>query len=203
MFNSKEHNAQEAQQTTVDLRKKTYDLLHLVREPSTTEREAMEGFVFLTVKRIKLLEVVPNYFGIGQLDYINQRPELRDYEPPVEIHVAVNPHALWVPGSFNKSRAGQLAITDTHSKSKVEPLSSHAKAVMLPATAIFQLDRAYQKEKGEALIRKALVRTLDNTSEVMAAHIGRSKNRGQLHLGEWSASYSRHNLGVLQTVVFV
>lgn len=198
---------EETQALRIDLRQQTYDLLTLIREPSTKEREALEkkGFVFLPVEAKSYAQVVaedPDYFWPNELQYANQRAGLRDFTPPV-MEIALNPTQLALPGSFNKSRERQLAMIEKYSKGQIELEFQDARAIMLPVTAYAQADRVYKQRTDEVLFRTYFARGLDNISEVNAAFAGRLDPDDQFHVYDWYAAHGHDYVGPVPAVVFL
>lgn len=191
----------------IDLRQQTYDLLPLVREPSTEEKAALEqrGLVFLPVQAKSYVQVVaedPDYFWPNELQYAKERAELRDFTPPV-MEVALNVTQLALPDSFNKSRAVQLMMIERYSQEKIEKDFPGAKAIMLPVTAYAQADRAYKQRTREVLFRTYFARGLDNISEVNAASAGRDAPDYQFDVRYWNADLGLDPVGAIPAVVFI
>lgn len=191
----------------VDLRQQTYDLLHLVRAPSEQEKSSFKerGFVFLPVRAKSYAQVVaedPAYFWPDELQYANERAELRDFTPPV-MEIALNPTQLVLPGSFNKSRISQLEMIKAYSRKQIEPEFPDAKAIMLPATAYAQADKVYKGMRDEVLFRTYFARGLDNISEVYAAGAGRSAPVGPFFVDDWPAGACDARVGAVPAVVFI
>lgn len=187
-----------------DLRQRTYELLQLVREPSREEREALEkgkGLVFLPVQPKTLAQVVAKdegYFWTGELEYAQSRPELREFVPPA-MEIALNPVRLALPGSFSKPRNKQLEMIEEYS-ALLEREFPDAKAIMLPATAYAQADKAYKAQNGgHTLFKDFYARALDNTSVVF----GRYHSDDRLDVGYWCADLGHDRVGAVPAVVFL
>lgn len=191
----------------IDLRLQTYDLLSLVRGPSAEEKEALRkrGIIFLPTHKKSLAQVVsedPDYFWDAELSYMNLRPHLRDYVPPVPMMVGLNLEQLAIPGSFNKSQKKQLEMIERLSK-KLQQEFPDARVIMLPATAYAQADKAYSAKKtGEVLFRDIFVGALDQASEGYVAGVGRDRYDSRLRVDGWSAEGSGF-IGAVPAVVFL
>lgn len=200
--------ATEKQSPKVDLRQQTYDLLHLVREPSVDEKEALEerGIKFLHVASKSYAKVVaedPARFWDRELEYANARPELRDYALPVAATVGLRrPSELALPESFDKSRETQLKMIEEYSQ-ELQVQFPKIRAIMLPSTGYAQADKAYKAETGEVLFRNFFARALDNLSEVHAADAGRFVPSSRFHVNEWFADHGHARVGAVPAVVFV
>lgn len=191
----------------IDLRQQTYKLLHLVRQPSDAEKEALgrKGIIFLSIDPKSYAQVVAEdgtYFWSGELDYANARPQLRDYALPVAMEVGFNPTRLALPDSFSKSRLVQLQMIEDYSQQLQAELSD-ARAIMLPSTGYAQADRAYKARTGEVLIRDFFARALDDLSGVRAAVAGRSGPSGRFDVFGWDASGGDDFVRGVPAVVFV
>lgn len=193
---------------TIDLRKQTYELLRLVREPSVDEKEALKGrgIKFLHVASRSYAQVVaedPEYFWDKELEYANARPELRDYALPVAVEVGLrHPSELALPGSFDKSRKTQLQMIEEYSQ-KLQLQFPNIRAIMLPSTGYAQADRAYQAETGEVLFRNYFARALDNLSGGFAVLAGRNGRSRRFHVVGWDADRGIGNIGAVPAVVFL
>lgn len=200
--------ATEKQSPKVDLRQQTYDLLHLVREPSTDEKKALKeiGIKFLHVASKSYAQVVaedPAHFWDRELEYANARPELRDYALPVAVTVGLRrPSELALPESFNKSRETQLKMIEEYSQ-ELQVQFPNIRAIMLPSTGYAQADKAYKAETGEVLFRNYFARALDNLSGVSAAFAGRLAPSYQFYVSEWDADHGSGYVGAVPAVVFV
>lgn len=200
-------STQETEAPGVDFHQQTYELMHLVREPSVDEREALEkrkGLVFLPVNAKSLAEFVsenPDHFWSDELEYANSRAELKDYVPPV-MEVGLNPTQLALPDSFLKSQAVQLEMIDNYSK-YLEVEFPDARAIMLPVTGYAQADKAYLEKTGQVLFRTYFARALDNTSGVDAAFVGRAHPDDQLLVRGWFADRGLDHVGAVPAVVFL
>lgn len=204
---AKTETTQRTEAPKVDLLSQTYDLLHLVREPSAEEKEALRGrgIVFLPLRRLSYAQVVaedPSHFWDKELDYANGRPALRDYTLPVEVSAGFNPTSLVLPNSFNRFRQVQLEVIGAYSQS-LQTEFPDARAIMLPSTGYAQADRAYKLETGEVLFRNYFARALDNLSEVHAAYAGRSDPSRQFHVVDWHAGKGHDCVGAVPAVVFI
>lgn len=191
----------------IDLRQQTYDLLPLVREPSSEEKASLEkrGLVFLPVQAKSYAQVItedPDYFWPNELQIANRRVGLRDFTPSV-MEVALNPTQLALPDSFGKSRPVQLMMIEQYSQEEIEREFPDAKAIMLHVTAYAQIDRAYKQRTGEILFRIYFARGLDNVSEVNATYAGRIDPDGQFDVGGWYAGDGRGFVGAVPAVVFI
>lgn len=103
-------SAKESQAPKVDLRLQTLEFLstNTFREPTAQEKKilAPRGYdIFLSAEAKTLYAVVDenkDHFWSGELDYVNARPNLRDYTPPV-LTVALRSKELFLKNSFSKS----------------------------------------------------------------------------------------------------
>lgn len=185
-----------------DLCAATYELLSRLREPSVEERDALKGYLFFRVSAESLAQVMEakgDYLG-----YVDPSEKLRSYVPPGDFVMAVNPNMLRLPGSNNSSQAEQLIMTEEYSKGSVEPLVPHAKAIMLPTTALVQMDVACQEEhNGEKFFPDFLVRALDETVGPDAASVGRDHPGHRLRVNGWDARHGGPGVWACPAVVFV
>ena len=187
-----------------DLRKETFDLLAIIREPTAEERQEIEkrDGVFLPVEA-KSLETVysenSEYFR-----YVNPSESLRSYTPPQAFEVAIFPNKLKIPRSNNKSQENQLRLTEDYSKEQIEPEFPEAKAIMLPATGLVQIDIGYQKRNnGKVLIPDFWVRALDTTVDSYVARVGRFHPDYGLGVHYWDAGHGDPHVWALPAVVFL
>ena len=198
----------EAPTPKVDLRQQTYDLLSLVREPSASEKEALKarGIKFLPVTSSSYAQVVaedPAHFWDNELEYANDRPELRDFALPVAVEVGLRrPSELALSGSFSKSRETQLKMIDEYSQ-ELQVQFPDARAIMLPSTGYAQVDRAYKVETGEVLFRNYFARALDNLSGGDAAGAGRDDPSDRFVVRGWSAGDGDGPVWAVPAVVFL
>lgn len=163
-----------------NLRRKTYEYLSKVREPSATEQETLRGrgFIFLPVEAKPLVQVVSenkNHFESGELDYINgiTYPDLRTYVPP-EMIVAFKPTQLFIPNSSVFSDvATQLRETGRYFQDNPEIVLLDAKALILPSSIFAQADIVYFRRTGKLLFENCFVRALDHISKSGFAAVGR------------------------------
>lgn len=152
----------------------TYSLLGSLREPTLQERATLsaKGFIFLPVSALSLLQFSEenrDYFG-----YITPSKDLKFYTPPGDFMVAINTQLLCLPGSNNITYAEQLTRIKEYSKLEIEPELPGARAVMLPATVLAQLDIQFQKRNdGEKLFPDFWVQALDKVFGPYAACVGR------------------------------
>lgn len=143
----------------------------------------------------------PDHFRRETLKYVDSRPQLRDYVPPA-IEVALSPTQLALPDSFFKSRADQLKMINEYSES-LEVEFPDARAIMLPATAYAQADKAYLEKTGHVLFRTHFARALDNACEFSAAEVGRFRPGDRLHVGSWDVGHGYGSGGAVPAVVFL
>lgn len=199
-----------------DLRDRTLAILAiLVREPNAEEREVLEKKLKLAVLPVRtksLDEVVAKdegYFWNGERDYIDARPDLRNYTPAIAFATAINPHPerIALRGSFNQSRAAQLDMIEEYSQTHIaKEFGNEAVAVMLPAIGFVEADRSYYygpDTKGQKLFRNIFARALDNTSEVRAARAGRYVPSGPFRVDDWRAGGGVDFVGAVPAVVFL
>lgn len=182
----------------------THDILSMVQEPNTKEREVLEakGFVFLPTFAKSLSEVVfenPDHF-FNQRDFVNNVSGLRDYVPQ-EITVAINPRKPFIPRSFGKSQAEQFMMIEEQSQALQIELPN-ARIVMLPASTHAQADIAYFKKTGKKLFRK-FVRCLDQNSGFFAASVGRLSRKDRLRVGDCYYTAQINSLGAVFAIVFL
>lgn len=187
-----------------DLRQVTFDLLANTREPYAKERQLIEkrDGVFLPVEAKSLAQVYTEnteYFG-----YVNPSEVLRNYTPPLAFEVAVFPSKLKIPRSNNSTQAKQLRLTEYYSKEQIEPEFPEAKAIMLPATGLVQIDIGYQKRNnGKVLLPDFWARALDTAVGSIVASVGRSCPDLGLSVGYWGAGSGNHDVWALPAVVFL
>lgn len=185
-----------------DLRAATYELLSRLREPSGEERDALKGYLFFRVSAESLAQVMEekgNYLG-----YVDPSEKLRSYAPPGDFVVAVDPNMLRLPGSNNSSQAEQLRMTEAYSKDSIESILPQAKAIMLPSTALVQMDITYQEEhNGKKLFPDFRVRALEETVGPYAANVGRGHPGLGLRVSGWFAGLGYSDVWVCPAVVFV
>lgn len=192
-----------------DLRQETLDLLagNTFREPTPQERKilAPRGYdIFLSTEPKTLYAVVDenkDHFRIGELDYVNARPDLRDYVPPA-LTVALRSKELFLKDSFSKPQPVQLEMTERESQT-VQGLLPDARAIMLPASTDAQLDLAYLKETGRVLFRDRFARALDQISGVFAALAGRFDPDSRFCVNDWFEGLGYDFVGALSSVVFI
>ena len=186
----------------------TFELLTKVREPLPSEREALlaKGFVFLSIEAKSLSVIVaenPDYFWIGESDFIKARFQLRDYTPPAMV-VGMNPTQLAIEDSFNESQARQLELIEKYSAQHIEPDSPGAKAIMLPASIYAQADIAYAGERdGEKLFKNFYARALDQSLGQYVTFIGRDEPNYRLDVRSWLADDGRSVVRAVPAVVFL
>lgn len=191
----------------IDLRRQTYELLALVREPTEEERKTLEkkGIVFLPAQTKSLSQVVSedqDYFWSGELDYANSRPELRDYIPPVPLQVGLNFENPAIPESFNRSKRVQLEMIEEQSQ-ELQKEFPDARLVMLPSTVYSQADKAYFGKTGQVLFRNIFARALDQTSGVHSASVGRRHPDSRLGVYGCYAEDGDDFIGAVPAVVFL
>lgn len=182
-----------------DFRRQTYNLLHLVRQPSKQEEEALEGIgiIFLLLET-KSLE---NHSWWGRLNYVIAKMQFRDHALPVAVKAGFNPTRLALPNSFGKSRLVQLQMIEHYSQ-QLQLKCPYARAVMLPSTGYAQADRAYKAGVGGVLFRNYFTRTLDNVSWY-AGYAGRDDPSGQFKVYGWPGKYGDPIVGAVPAIVFV
>lgn len=192
----------------VDLRLKTLEFLaaHTFRKPTARERKVLapRGYdIFLCTEAETLAAVVakhPKYFWDDELDYVNARPNLRDYVPPALI-VALRSKELFLGNSFSKSQDVQLQMHEAESKNLQTQLPN-AMNIMLPVSVDVQLDLEYFKRTTQILCINRFVRALDKTSDVYVADVGRYHPGHQLGVGGWLRDRGYGLVGALSAVVF-
>lgn len=206
---ARDYNAGEKPEAAskIDLRQQTYDLLHLVRQPSEQEKEALarRGIIFLPLETKSYVQVIagdPGHFWEDELDYANARPQLRDYVLPVAVEAGFNPVQLALPDSFRKSRLVQLQMIKDYSQ-QLQAEFPDARVIMLPATGYAQADRAYKASTGEVLFRNYFARALDDLSLVDAARAGRFDPSRRFSVDGWAAAGGDDFVGAVPAVVFV
>lgn len=188
--------------TKPDLRTATYELLSQLREPLPEEREALKGYLYFPISAKSLAQVMAD--DRAYFEYVYPLERLRSYTLPGDFVVAVNPQMLRLPNSNNSSQAKQLRMTGEYSKKSIEPLAPHAKAIMLPATALAQMDIAYQKgHQGEKLFLDFWVCALDEAVSPRVALVGRGHPVDRLHVDGWYADDGFPRVWALPAVVFV
>lgn len=186
----------------------TFELLTEVREPLPSEREALEakGFVFFSIKAKSLFVVVAEnqgYFWGGELGFIYDRPQLRDYTPPAMI-VGMNPTQLAIKDSFNESQTRQLELIEKYSAQHIEPDFPGAKAIMLPVCVYAQADLVYARERnGEKLFKHVYARALDQSLGPYVTFIGRDDPNYLLDVRSWVADDGRSVVGAVPAIVFL
>lgn len=190
----------------VDSRRRTYELLSRVREPSPKEIKDLKakGFIPFSIEAKSYFRVVArdsDYFLEGELQYASERTALRDFTPPV-MEVALNPGQLALPYSFRKSRAAQLEMIQRYSQDEIEKEFPDAKAIMLPVTAYAQADRAYKQTAGEVLFKTCFARGLDNLRS-RAAFVGRNRPNERLSVFDSYAGHGGGDVGSVPAVVFL
>ena len=195
------------QSPVVDLRLQTYELLSMVREPSTEEQEALKahGIVFLSADTRTYAQVVagdPSHFWKDELAYANERPMLEGYKLPVATTFGVSLTELAIPGSFGQPMKAQLKMIEARSQVLQQEFPD-ARAIMLPVTAYAQGDQAYKQTTGEVLFANFFARGLDILSEAYAASAGRDDPSLQFCVNEWSADNGHDYGGAVPAVVFV
>lgn len=192
-----------------DLRQETLDLLagNTFREPTVEEKEkfgTMGYDIFLPTKAKTLHAVVEenqDYFWSDELDYVNTRPNLRDYVPPT-LTVALRSKDLFLSNSFGKSQTIQLERHEAESQD-LQKVLPDARNIMLPASVDAQLDLAYFKETGQVLFRDRFVRALDETSDVSVAHVGRARPASRLDVPGWRRGRGGGGVGALSAAVMI
>ena len=194
----------EFSRNNVPCRQETFDLLSSLREPTDQERKevgARKG-ILLPVKATSLGQFYSEnqpYFG-----WVNESRSLRDYTPPLAFKVAVFPDKRYVSGSNNSSQVRQLQMTEDYSKKKIEPVFSGAKAIMLPATVLAQLDVEFQKRNnGAKLFQDFWVRALDTTVDPNVANVGRAHPDNRLNVNDWNRDVGHLHVWAFPAVVFV
>ncbi len=193
----------------VDLRRQTYELLsnHTFREPTAQEKKrlATMGYdIFLSTEAKPLSVVVTEnmgHFWSGELDYVNARPNLRDYTPPA-LTIALRSGKLFLLDSFDRSQSVQLEMLEAESQN-VQGQLANARIIMLPASTEAQLDLAYLKETGRVLFRDRFARALDEISGFFVADVGRDGPAYQLSVRDWFADDGHGHIGALSAVVFI
>ncbi len=190
-----------------DLRAQTYELFCHAGLPTDSERRGFEsfGFDFFDVLPITLPQVIKEdkkYFWQADLLFVNDIPDLRDYAVPEAMLVAVKPDDLYIPDSFDKDRPEQLIITQEHSVSQIQSISSRARAVMLPATAVFQIDRAYHADTGELLFKERFGRVLDSIGKY-SAYVGRDTPDDPLYVLGRNIPSKDPRVGAVCAVIFI
>ncbi len=202
-------SSKEAQATKVDLRQETLDLLsgNTFREPTDQEKEILgtKGYdVFLPTEAKSLYTVVAEnkgHFWTDELDYVNARPELRDFVPPALI-VVLRSQDLFLSNSFSKSQAVQLQMHEVESQALQKELPD-VRNIMLPASVGAQLDLAYFKETGRVLFTNRFARALDETSDVHVALVGRNHPDDQLSVSGWNRDRGDDDVGALSAAVMI
>lgn len=187
-----------------DLLKETLALLANLREPTQKERETLEkkGAIFLPVEAKSLQQVYDKNKGF--FAFLNESESLRGYTPPQAFEVAVFLNKLRIDRSNNSSQAKQLLLTEEFSQKDIEPELPDAKAIMLPATGIAQIDITYQKRNnGQVLIPDFWVRALDTTFGSGVADVGRDHPDDRLSVNDWRAVDGDPRVWALPAVVFV
>lgn len=134
------------------LRVETYRLLDTLGEPSVEQRNVLAkmGFVLLNVEQRLLRDLLPGPEAGTNSSRIHISGEsllsiVRDQVVPGPFVVAVSPDRFRIPGSNNKTAGEQLELTANHSASEIESRIPGAKAIMLPASALVQLDNDFQR----------------------------------------------------------
>lgn len=191
----------------VDLRLQTYELLSMVREPSTEEQEALKarGIVFLPADTRTYAQVVagdPGHFWKDELKYANERSVLKGYKLPVATTFGVSPTELAISGSFGQPMQAQLEMIEARSQALQQEFPD-ARAIMLPVTAYAQADHAYKETTGEVLFPNFFARGLDMLSEVYAASAGRLDPSRQFGVHGWERGFGYDSVGAVPAVVFV
>lgn len=202
-------STKEAQAPKTDLRLQTLEFLaaNTFREPTPQEKKilAPRGYdIFLSTEPKTLYTVVDkntNHFWNGESDYVNARPNLRDYVPPA-LTVALRSKELFLRDSFGKSQGVQLQMHEVESQTLQKQLPD-VRNIMLPASTDAQLDLAYVKKTGLVLFTNSFARALDQISGVRAALVGRNLPAEALDVRGWLADHGLGHVGALSAVVFL
>lgn len=201
--------AKESQAPKIDLRLQTLEFLaaNTFREPTPQEKEILaprDYDIFLHTEAKTLYAVVDenrDHFWSGELDYINARPNLRDYVPPA-LTVALRSKELFLKNSFSESQGVQLQMHEVESQALQKQLPD-VRNIMLPASTDAQLDRSFLEKTGKVLFRDRFARALDEISEVSVANVGRDDPADRLSVSGWDRDRGSDDVGVLSAVVFI
>ena len=188
----------------LDLRERTYELLSLVRAPNPEERRDLErtGLVFFQIEAQSLKQLGKE--NSNHFDWGNSLGWLRDDNSPPLMVVAIDPEQLFIPDSFAKSQAVQLAMIEERSLARQKDFPD-AREILLPASALAQLDMAWFKETGgsEKLFKTSFAHALDQTADSDVAIVGRYDPRRKLSIVNWGDGSVYDDVGVLLAVVFL
>lgn len=182
-------------------RRRTHQLLSLVREPTGEEKAALEK-IGLTLFEIypKSLECLGRE-NKDHFDHINSSESLRTYTPP-SFFVAINPIEPFVLASFKKPQTEQLVMVGNRS-SELQKKIPDVREVLLPASALVQLDMACFKEKGHRLFKDSFALASDKVSDSSSVVVGRFRPESRLLVSVWNVQWDYEDVGVLRAVVFI
>jgi hypothetical protein len=127
--------------------------------------------------------------------------------PEKEFEVAINPRNLFLPNTKGLLFEKQLEATSAYTDEYLTDRVPGAKAVILPATALIQIDSQYLRANGRGLIEEtnsdgAWVYALDQISGDKILLVGRYERGKNLFVGTSDIAIRSETAGVPIAVVF-
>ncbi|HUQ85582.1 MAG TPA: hypothetical protein VM077_04615 [Candidatus Limnocylindrales bacterium] len=186
-----------------DRARATYMLLEGVRTPTNEDMEALRGARVFDIEPVslgRLVEDHPEHFKRGQMDILDgrRRSELKNYVPPA-MAVVMRFDVLDHPrGQGEQGFLKVLNAVDDYSESEIKPRNADAQAVLLPASALAQIDISLAAE-GKALFSSHCTSVLDNYG---AMRIGRGGPAGRLVVGDWVDGLAGVHVRITPGIVF-
>ena len=191
-----------------EIRRQIYELLAHAVNPTADERRklrARRGLVFLPVVARSYLELVrahPKHYPLDERLYAYNRPELKDYRPPVAVEVGFIELNLALPNSFGVPRYEALQMITDYSRDEIAADFPAFQAIGLPATGYASADETYaQRNPGQVLFKEETAWCLDNLLDGDAANAGRGTSDGRFGAYGWYPHDGNPTIGGAPAVV--